>query len=91
MVTADDVVNGKPHPEPYLKGAELLGVNPAECLVIEDAPAGIRAAHAGGMKAIGLTSTYPPAALSEADWVVGKLAEIQVSVDGAGELAVTLA
>ena len=52
MVTADDVVNGKPHPEPYLKGAELLGVNPEECLVIEDAPAGIRAAHAGGMKVI---------------------------------------
>ena len=61
LVTADDVVNGKPHPEPYLKGAELLGVNPAECLVIEDAPAGIRSAHAGGMKVIGLTSTYPAA------------------------------
>jgi sugar-phosphatase len=91
MVTADDVVNGKPHPEPYLKGAELLGVNPAECLVIEDAPAGIRAAHAGGMKAIGLTSTYAAAALSEADWVVGKLAQIQVSVDVAGELAVNVA
>ena len=42
MITADDVARGKPDPEPYLKGAELLGVNPAECLVIEDAPAGIR-------------------------------------------------
>lgn len=91
MVTADDVVNGKPHPEPYLKGAELLGANPAECLVVEDAPAGIRAAHAGGMKAIGLTSTYPAAALSEADWVIQKLTQIQVSVDGAGELTVTVA
>ena len=60
MVTADDVVNGKPHPEPYLKGAELLGVNPAECLVIEDAPAGIRAAHAGWDEGDWLTSTYPP-------------------------------
>jgi len=90
MVTADDVVNGKPHPEPYLKGAELLGVNPAECLVIEDAPAGIRAAHAGGMKAIGLTSTYPATALSDADWVVHNLADIQVSLDGAEKLAVTL-
>ena len=46
---------------------------------------------AGGMKAIGLTSTYAAAALSEADWVVGKLAQIQVSVDEAGELAVTVA
>ena len=59
--------------------------------MIEDAPAGIRAAHAGGMKAIGLTSTYPAAALSEADWVVQNLAQIQVSLDEAGELAVTLA
>ncbi len=47
LVSADDVSKGKPHPEPYLMGAKLLGVNPAECLVIEDAPAGIRAAHAG--------------------------------------------
>ena len=52
LVSADDVSKGKPDPEPYLMGARLLGMNPAECLVIEDAPAGIRAAHAGGMKAI---------------------------------------
>jgi HAD superfamily hydrolase (TIGR01509 family) len=37
LVTADDVAHGKPHPEPYLKGAELLGFDPADCLVIEDA------------------------------------------------------
>ncbi|MFZ0817458.1 MAG: HAD family hydrolase [Candidatus Sulfotelmatobacter sp.] len=90
MITADDVVNGKPHPEPYLKGAEQLGVNPKECLVIEDAPAGIRAAHAGGMKVIGLTSTYPAPALSEADFVVPKLAQVQVGRDGAKKLVVTL-
>jgi sugar-phosphatase len=88
MVAADDVVNGKPHPEPYLKGAELLRVNPAECLVIEDAPAGIRAAHAAGMKAIALASTYPVAALSEADGVVQKLAQIEVAVDGARNLTI---
>src|SRR5215468_6508266 len=41
LVTSDDVTNGKPHPEPYLKGAMRLGLHPAECLVIEDAPAGI--------------------------------------------------
>jgi len=90
MITADDVINGKPHPEPYLKGAEQLGVNPNECLVIEDAPAGIRAAHAGGMKVIGLTSTYPASALSEADFVVPKLAEVQVGRDGVKKLFVTL-
>jgi sugar-phosphatase len=90
MVTAGDVVNGKPHPEPYLKGAELLGVNPAECLVIEDAPAGIRSAHAGGMKVIAMTSTYPAAALGEADAVVDKLKQIQIVVDGAGILAISV-
>jgi sugar-phosphatase len=78
LVSADDVSKGKPHPEPYLMGARLLGVNPAECLVIEDAPAGIRAAHAGGMKAIGITSTYPASALQEADAVVQKLGQIKV-------------
>jgi len=89
MVAADDVTNGKPNPEPYLKGSELLGVNPAECLVIEDAPAGIRAAHAGGMKVIGLTSTYPASALSEADAVVQKLDRIHIALD-AWKLAVTV-
>jgi sugar-phosphatase len=88
MVTADDVSRGKPHPEPYLRGAELLGVKPEECLVIEDAPAGIQAAHAGGMKAIGLTSTYPAAALTEADAVVQKLSEIIVSVQGPRKLLI---
>jgi mannitol-1-/sugar-/sorbitol-6-phosphatase len=91
MVTAGDVVDGKPHPEPYLKGAERLGINPADCLVIEDAPAGIRSAHAGGMKVIALASTYPAAALGEADAVVSKLDQIQIARDGAGMLKVSLA
>jgi sugar-phosphatase len=90
MITADDVANGKPHPEPYLKGAESLGVDPVECLVIEDAPAGIRAAHAGGMKVIGLTSTYAAAMLGEADAVVSKLAQIRVGLDGTGKLEVNV-
>jgi len=78
LVSADDVSKGKPNPEPYLMGAKLLGVNPAECLVVEDAPAGIRAAHAGGMKAIGITSTYRASELQEADAVVQKLGQIKV-------------
>jgi sugar-phosphatase len=78
LIAADDVSKGKPDPEPYLMGAKLLGMNPAECLVIEDAPAGIRAAHAGGMKAIGIPSTYPASELQEADAVVQKLARIKV-------------
>jgi mannitol-1-/sugar-/sorbitol-6-phosphatase len=90
LVTSDDVRHGKPHPEPYLKGAEQLGVNPAECLVIEDAPAGIQSAHAGGMKVIGLASTYPSTKLADADAVAEKLAMIHVSPNGAGWLAVRL-
>lgn len=90
LVTADDVANGKPHPEPYLKAAGLLGVKPEECLVIEDAPAGIRAAHAGGMKVIGLSSTYEASKLSEADAVVEKLKRIQIGRNGAKNLAVSV-
>ena len=90
MVAADDVVNGKPHPEPYLKGAELLGVNAAESLVIEDAPAGIRSAHAGGMKVIALASTYPASALGEADFVISRLMEIRVGLDGTRGMMITV-
>jgi len=85
LVAADDVQKGKPDPEPYLKGAELLKVSAAECLVIEDAPAGIRSAHAGGMKAIALTSTYPATELQEADAVLQNLGQIQVRSLTAGK------
>jgi sugar-phosphatase len=84
LVSADEVVKGKPDPEPFLKGAELLGVNPAECMVIEDAPAGIRAAHAGGMKVIALSSTYAISELREADTIVNSLGEIRVKHRDAG-------
>ena len=90
MITADDVANGKPHPAPYLKGAELLGMSPAECLVIEDAPAGIQSAHAAGMKVIALASTYPASALNEADLVIPKLQRIKVSLDGGRMLEVSV-
>ncbi len=90
LVTSDDVVNGKPDPEPYLKGAERLGMRPADCLVIEDAPAGIQSGRAGGMKVIGLASTYPAARLAEADAVVRGLTLISLSVEGNG-LCVSIA
>ena len=83
-------MHGKPHPEPYLKGAAAMGLSPAECLVIEDAPAGIEAARAGGMKVIGITSTYAADALTHADAMIGKLAQIQVFLNDAGKLTVTL-
>lgn len=90
LVTSDDVTNGKPHPEPYLKGAEKLGLRPAECLVIEDAPAGIQSARAGGMKVIGLASTYGTENLREADVVVRGFSGMRVSLNGTGKLVVEI-
>ena len=90
LVTADDVTNGKPHPEPYLRAAELLGVKPADGLVIEDAPAGIRSAHAGAMKVIALASTYPASKLGKADTVVETLKQIHVARDGSEKLIISV-
>lgn len=90
LVTSDDVTNGKPDPEPYLKGAAGLGFDPAECLVIEDAPAGIEAARAAGMKVIGITSTYRAEALTQADAVIARLAQVQVTLNGTGKLVVNV-
>ena len=71
-------MQGKPHPEPYLKGAARLGFRPDECLVIEDARAGIEAAHAGGMRVIALPSTYPATELTAADAVVDSLRQLAI-------------
>jgi len=84
LVTADDVRHGKPDPEPYRRGAELLKANPADCVVFEDAPAGIRSAHAAGMKVISMPTTYPVAELHEADVIIAGLSNLKVSMDGAG-------
>ena len=90
LVTADDVKNGKPHPEPYLRGAEKLKLPPTECLVIEDAPAGIESACVGGMKVIAMASTYVAAKLTGADAVVHSLGQIRVSRNGSGTLVVEI-
>lgn len=76
MVTADDVVNGKPSPEPYIKGAALLGVAPADCLVFEDTPAGVAAARAAGMQVVALGNTYPAHKLQAADARVNSLLDV---------------
>jgi mannitol-1-/sugar-/sorbitol-6-phosphatase len=82
LVSADDVKDGKPHPEPFLYGARLMGVDPKDCLVIEDAPNGLRAAHAAKMKAIALTSTYRAEELVEADAIVDSLTQIHIGSGG---------
>ena len=73
VVTAEDVEAGKPDPAAYLRAAELLGVEPAHSLVIEDAPAGIDAGVAAGMTVIGVTTTNDESALERADTVVPDL------------------
>ena len=91
LVTADEVQKGKPDPEPYLKAAAMLAVEPSRCVVVEDAPAGIRAAHAGGMKVIALPSTFPRSDLAEADAIVDTLRQIEIgNHDGRSGLAVNI-
>ncbi len=67
LVTADDVAAGKPAPDCYLLAAALLDVPPVDCIVVEDAPAGIDAARGAGMRVIALTTTHPAFELVEAD------------------------
>jgi sugar-phosphatase len=80
MVTADDVVNGKPSPEPYLKGAALLGIAPADCLVFEDTPAGVAAACAAGMRVVALGNTYPAHELQAAAALVTSLLDVKAEI-----------
>jgi mannitol-1-/sugar-/sorbitol-6-phosphatase len=72
MITCEDVRQGKPDPEPYKKGAELLGVPASKCVVFEDAPAGIRAGKAAGALVIALptTSPNPELEMAGADWII---------------------
>jgi sugar-phosphatase len=80
LVTADDVQHGKPSPEPYLLGAERLGVAFENCVVIEDAPAGIEAGKKAGMRVIGIAATHAREALLEtgADIVIDRLADLTI-------------
>lgn len=87
LVTADDVRHGKPDPAPYLLGARLLGVDPATCLVVEDAPMGLIAGCRAGATTLAVTTTTPVAELV-ADAVVGDLGDV-VLVRGPGGVTVT--
>jgi sugar-phosphatase len=75
FVTSDQVTRGKPAPDPYLLAAERLGVDPATCLVFEDAPAGIASARAAGMTVWAVTTTHAVAQLREAQRVASGLPE----------------
>jgi sugar-phosphatase len=82
MVTAESISRGKPDPEAYLKGAAELGVAPADCLVVEDAPAGAAAARSAGMRLLGLATTHRAEELEPAELVVPDLTHVTVRVVG---------
>jgi sugar-phosphatase len=77
MICAEDVQQGKPHPEVYQRAAMALGLSPGECIVIEDSPAGLEAARAAGMTAIALATTHEPAGLA-ADLYAASLADVHL-------------
>lgn len=82
VVGAVDVQRGKPHPDVFLKAAEKLGVAPADCVVFEDAPLGVEAAHNAGMPSVVLTTTLPADAFSQYEYVIAIAPDFnELSVD----------
>jgi sugar-phosphatase len=90
LVPAEKVTNGKPHPEPYLTGAALLKLPPADCLVIEDSPAGVASGKAAGCKVLAVLSSHPQAELAGADWFVATLEQITATSRPNGTIAIVL-
>ncbi len=80
IVSGLDIKHKKPAPDIFLKAAEMLGVNPEECLVIEDAISGVAAGKAAGAKVLALTTSFTADALSEADWIAPSLPEADEAV-----------
>lgn len=80
MITSTDIQNGKPHPEPFLKGASVLGFPAEECVVCEDVPAGVRAGKSAGAKVIAFTTTVQDGALRDAgaNWILKNCADIRL-------------
>lgn len=84
LIAGDMVTNGKPHPEPYQRGAALLGFDPAECIVVEDAPSGVGAGKAAGCRVMAVLGTHTAEELQEADWVVPSLDEVRFTESAEG-------
>ena len=80
MITANDIKNGKPDPDPYLKGAAKLGFAASDCVVFEDVPAGVRSGKAAGARVIAFTTTVAATALQEAgaDWLLRSCADVEL-------------
>ena len=81
-MTGADVTAGKPDPECYLAGAAGLGLAPPDCVVVEDALAGVASALAAGMRVVAVTTTHPAAALATADLVLAGLGQLRTRSAG---------
>ena len=94
FITSDDIIHGKPAPDPYRKGAEMLGFAPEECVVIEDVPAGVLSGKAAGTRVAALCTTMAEDELREAgaDWVLDNCGDITLAPPecGNGQLALML-
>jgi mannitol-1-/sugar-/sorbitol-6-phosphatase len=86
LVTGDDVAHGKPDPEGYARAARLLGVAGNDCIVFEDAPAGVEAARAACAVVVALTTTYDVTELGAADCYVEDLAQVSASIQPNGSI-----
>ena len=74
MISGDDVINGKPHPEPFLRAATIVNTNPQNCLVLEDSHSGVKAGLAAGCKVIAVGTTHP---LGSFDGVYAKVSDLK--------------
>ena len=89
LVPAEHVLNGKPHPEPYLTGSKLLNLAPADCLVIEDSPAGVASGKAAGCRVLAVLSSHTQEQLSGADWYIQSLEQVDAEVQADDALRLT--
>jgi len=80
FISADMVERGKPDPEPYRRGAKLLGLHPGEAVVVEDAPAGVGSGKAAGCRVLAVLGTHEPSQLSHANWIIPSMTELTVEV-----------
>ena len=90
FITAELVAKGKPNPDPYLLGAQQLGLKPEECVVVEDAPAGVLSGLAAGCKVIAVNAPDDTQGLDKVDLVLKSLAMLQVEPVQGGEFLISV-
>ncbi len=90
FITAELVARGKPNPDPYLLGAEKLGLKPEECVVVEDAPAGILSGLAAGCKVIAVNAPAESPRMDQVDLILTSLAGVRVDAEPNSEYSISL-